>query len=141
METIVKTLEVVTTSARTHKNPKTRVISKEKTLPIGHTVRQGDVMITRHALGTKFKGLTATDNRQLAPGATVGSRHILRADKSLKIQNRKGAGVLQGPIVDAPEGFYLEHPTHAHMDCKLPGTYEVSYPRDFAAEGLQRRKD
>ena len=102
----------VSQSARTHQNPAVRVISKETTLPYGNTVRQGDVMLTRHPLGTEFKQVGAeTDNHQLAPGSTAGSRHILR--RGPMIQSRVGASVLTGPVVVAPVGFYLEHPDDA----------------------------
>lgn len=138
--TIEKTLELVSTSARTHADPKVRVVSQEKTWPIGCTARQGDVMITRHPMDKVFPDLTVTTNMQLAPGSSVGSRHVLLAG-SFVVFERKNADALHGPIIDAPEGFYLSHPTHGHIDCKLPGKYEVTYPRDLAAEGLQRRRD
>jgi hypothetical protein len=141
MTSALKTVETVASSARTHANPKTRVISKETTLPYGYTIRQGDVMLTRHPLGTALEQGDLTDNYQLAPGSTVGSRHVLRRDRRLVLRTRQGASPLQGPILEATEGFYLEHPTHAHVDCRLPGLYEITYPRDLAAEGLQRRKD
>ena len=132
------TLEAVAASARTHKNPETRVVTKESTLPYGCMIRQGDVMLTRHPLDKAITG-TLTTNMQLAPGASVGSRHILRAG-DLKVYARAG-NVLEGPLVVAPNGLYLEHPTHADVDCRLPGVYEVTYPRDFAAEGIARRRD
>lgn len=138
--TAITSVAAVSQSARTHQNPAVRVISKESTLPYGHTVRQGDVMLTRHPLGTEFKQVGAeTDNHQLAPGSTPGSRHILR--KGPTIKSRVGATVLTGPIVEAPAGFYLEHPRHGDIDCRLPGCYEVSYPRDFATEEITRRAD
>lgn len=136
----IQSVEVVSQSARTHQNPAVRVISKETSLPYGNTVRQGDVMLTRHPMGTVFKNVgPVTDNCQLAPGLTAGSRHILR--KGPTIYSRTGATVLTGPVVEAPNGFYLEHPRHGDMDCRLPGCYEVSYPRDLAAEGIARRAD
>lgn len=136
----IQSVEVVSQSARTHQNPAVRVISKETSLPYGNTVRQGDVMLTRHPLGTVFENVgPVTDNCQLAPGSTAGSRHILR--KGPTIYSRTGATVLTGPVVEAPNGFYLEHPRHGDMDCRLPGCYEVSYPRDLAAEGIARRAD
>lgn len=136
----LKSLQAVAQSARTHRNPAVRVITLEKTLPYGHTIRQGDVMLTRHPLGTVFPNLgPVTKERQLAPGSTPGSRHILR--EGTTIVSRSGADVLHGPIVEAPRGFYLEHPRHGDIDCKLPGSYEVTFPRDLAAEGLARRQD
>jgi len=134
----MQALELVAASARTHKDPSTRVISKETTLPYGCVIRQGDVMLTRHPLDHKVEG-TITNDMQLAPGASTGSRHILRHG-DIKVLARTG-NVLVGPAVVAPNGFYLEHPTHAHVDCRLPGVYEVTYPRDFAAEGIARRRD
>jgi hypothetical protein len=136
---ITTTLATVQSSARTHQNPETRLVSQEETLPVGCTIRQGDVMLTRHALKTKFKETAPTQNRQLAPGVSIGSRHVLRGGP--EVLTRLKATALQGPIVVAPQGFYLEHPTHGDIDCRLPGVYEVTYPRDFAAEGLQRRRD
>jgi hypothetical protein len=140
MTTALAVLEKVATSARTHKNPSTRVVTKESTLPYGKVIRQGDVMLRRHPIDKVFEDLIPETIRQLAPGESVGSRHVLR-EGNLKTFARKGATALQGPIVVAPEGFYLEHPTHAHVDCKLPGVYEVTYPRDMAAEGIARRAD
>ena len=137
---ILDTLNTVQSSARTHQNPNTRVVTQDSTLPMGCTIRQGDVMLTRRALGHSDSVKTVpTENRQLAPGDSIGSRHVLRAGPS--VFTRLEATALQGPLVEAPNGIYLEHPTHGDIDCRLPGCYEVTYPRDFGVEGLQRRRD
>jgi len=138
MPLALEAIQTVTQSARTHKNPETRVITKEAQLPYGKTIRQGDVYLTRHKLKTKLPDVgERTDNMQLAPGTTVGSRHVLRPG-NIVVRSRSG-GVRTGPVVEAPQGFYLEHPSHGHIDCRLPGLYVVTFPLDYATQ--RRRAD
>ncbi len=103
--------------------------------------RQGDVYIRRTPLTLK-SGPAASP--QLAPGDTVGSRHIVRmahlTEAGGSIIDRPG-DVLRGPEIYAPHGFIVDHPTHPQWDCRLPGNYEVHYPRDLSSTERQRRAD
>jgi len=130
--------EAVKSSARVGQSPETRVILKESQFPYGKLIRQGDIMLKRHPLGTNL-GTGAKAPRQLAPGAEVGSRHIVRAGPEVLL--RLKATELQGPVIVAPDGFYLEHPKHADFDVRLPGEYEVIFQLDLSAATLQRRRD
>lgn len=77
-----------------------------------------------------------TTNRQLAPGETRGSRHIIEGNVKLFVSSAKqpvrqfGAGdVLVGPVIVAHERCTLTHPEHAHFS--LPaGTYQSYYQMD-----------
>jgi hypothetical protein len=107
--------------------------------------RQGDVYLRRHALEAQHTlpigGEAPTT--QLAPGTTIGSRHIVETP-SAKVHLRKDATPLQGPIVVAPEGLLISHPKHADFDIRLPGCYEVTFPQDMDAaerEEIRRRRD
>lgn len=146
-DSILETLDRVSTSARTGANPETRVVRNETELGFGEYIRQGDVYIQRLPLNTELPGTSESKREnpaQLAPGNTVGSRHILRSVPEVKILDRVGQGELAGPVFYAPNGFYLEHPKHADVDCSLPGCYEVSFPVDKHADELgeiRRRRD
>jgi hypothetical protein len=140
--TIEKTLEAVQTSGRTNANPETRVIREEHQWPIGLYGRQGDVMLRRLDVGDAGKLIAKAKEaktRQIAPGNTQGSRHVVR-ENSARIYELEGADALTGPIVVAPEGFYLEHPTHADFDVSLPGCYQVTFPRDLAVEAQEEAR-
>ncbi len=130
--------EAVKSSARAGQSPETRILSAEAQFPYGKLVRQGDIMLKRHPLGTDL-GTGADAPRKLAPGAEIGSRHIVRPGPAVLLRLR--ATELQGPIIVAPTGFYLEHPKHADFDVRLPGVYEVTFQQDLSAEGLRRIRD
>ncbi len=103
----------------------------------GEAVRQGDIYVTR------LKTLPGHGNelaaRQLAPGASRGSRHC--AEGEVKIYAPPaGATPLTGPFIVATEGFRITHPEHAHFEMPA-GVYQVTYQRDFAREGLFRVED
>lgn len=117
----------------------TRVVSK---IAVGEFVRQGDVYLERIASLTE--GWTKTDNRQLAPGTSPGSRHVVGAGPALfvspEMTPRENVGRtvrLLGPQIEAKEAFVLEHPEHAHM--ALPaGCYQSSYQLDFQQQQAVR---
>lgn len=136
--------ERIRDNAKARATPKTRIINTEEKCPIGYHLRQGDVYMTRlpiHADLTVFGRLKPTDNRQVVPDDdSIGSRHILRPG-SAKLLKRLDGGPLDGPIIVAPDGFYLEHPTHGDFDVSLPGTYVITFPRDFSKEEIVRLRD
>ena len=135
-------LESIKSSARTHRNPKTRVVKEERQLPYNRRFAQGDVQIQRlENCPVDESQLVETTERQLAPGTSPGSRHILRADPNIRIFRIKDAGPLDGPVFYAPEGFYLSHPTHGDADVRLPGWYPVTFQADLNQEELTRLRD
>lgn len=110
---------------------------------IGEAVRQGDVYLTRLADLPDDRG-AATDNRQLAPGSTRGSRHIVAAQSDVTITAPpKGSTVLVGPVIESRSRLLVEHPEHGHIDLP-PGIYQTSFQRDYArerAEEIRRVQD
>lgn len=133
----MNTIESVKSSARKGCTPETRVVTEDM-FPYGKYVRQGDVMLKRHPLGTVF-ATSGDTGRQLAPGTEVGSKHIVRPGPL--VLARVGATPLQGAIIEAAEGLYVEHPKHAHFDIRCPGTYEVIFQQDLNSEEIRRVKD
>ena len=111
--------------AKSKADSKVRVVPS---IPIGKSIRQGDVYLTR--IKSLPKDFVETDNMQLAPGTTQGSRHIM---VNAKVYKNPKARNTEGPIVVAKERCLLEHPEHAHFD--LPaGTYQVTYQLDYATQ-------
>lgn len=134
--------KAVSENAKTKQNAKTRRIDDEAKWPYGKCFRQGDILLKRHPLKDyDFRDMKKREDHQLVDGTTVGSRHVILNAPGLKIWDRENADALTGPVVEAPNGFYLEHPTHGDVDCTLPGSYEVTFPRDFAAEEAKRLAD
>lgn len=96
---------------------------------VGQFVRQGDVYIERIP---KLSGWNQTENRQLAPGTSQGSRHMVVGEVDVfECPNTSGvtSGRLAGPQLDARAPFRVGHPEHADME--LPaGCYQVWYQTD-----------
>lgn len=118
----------------------------------GEAVRQGDVYLIKVSskadmyavLKSDFrqseKG-AVTQNMQLAPGTTKGSRHILASNPGLTVYApAKNADPLEGPFIEATEDFELTHPEHANF-LFGPGQYACIYQRDYAAEERRRVAD
>ena len=126
-----KTIEKLTTDAQAH----TADLRMVRTIAVDQWVRQGDICVQRISAHTKAK---PTDDRQLAPGTTKGSRHIVVGD--VTIYPPIGNDPLTGPTIHAPERFTVTHPEHA--DVSLPsGDYAVTYQRDYAQEERARVAD
>lgn len=112
-----------------------------RTCEIGDEIRQGDVYLYPVDPGIVEKlGLTEKTNeatRQLAPGTTQGSRHIIHGNVSIYPRN---GSPLEGPVLVMHERCEVRHPTHA--DVSFPSrTYEVLYPRDHEQEEINRIAD
>lgn len=104
-------------------------------ITVGEHARQGDVYIERIAKVNPNWKVSA--NRQLAPGTSPGSRHVVTVGPVLRISPeamprvRTSGGVrLLGPQIHAEKPFTVEHPEHAHL-CMPPGDYQVSYQLDY----------
>ena len=104
-------------------------------IPVGYHVRQGDVYVERLESFDKSQ-YHVTGNRQLAPGATRGSRHTVSDSVTVWEPNVKTEVVWQnngftmlGPVVESKERFTIAHPDHA--DFSVPGgCYQISYQID-----------
>lgn len=108
-----------------------------RSMKICEAIRQGDIYVTR--LGKLPEHGNELAARQLAPGASRGSRHC--AEGEVKIYAPPaGATPLTGPFIVATEGFRITHPEHAHFEMPA-GVYQVTYQRDFAREELARVND
>lgn len=125
MQTALQAHETISQAAK-ESRPELRQIEKIK---VGEAIRQGDVYLIR--IQRKPEGFTAkTNNRQLAPGTTQGSRHVLAAGPTIYAKP-KDADVLVGPVIVSKERFLLEHPEHAHFS--LPaGTYQCRYQQEWS---------
>lgn len=111
-------------------------------IAVGEYARQGDIYVERIAdvdmnwpLGT---------NRQLAPGTTQGSRHVVAGDVAIRTPpegqrvRRDGANArLLGPQLSSAGRVVITHPEHAHLDLP-PGCYQVSYQLDWARQQAVR---
>lgn len=104
-------------------------------IKVGEFARQGDVYLTR--IDGIDKDWQPNGNRQLAPGTSPGSRHVVTKGPVLHVSpeanpvDRTGGNVrLLGPQIHAEKPFTVEHPEHAHL-CMPPGNYQVSYQLDF----------
>jgi hypothetical protein len=109
-------------------------------IPMGKAIRQGDVYL-RRIEKVPSEAIHSTNDLQLAPGNTKGSRHILQQSSSLRMFiNPNETNALQGPIIVSDEKVVLTHPEHAHFT--LPaGIYSTTYQRDFAQEEIARVRD
>lgn len=132
MQTAIEAMKAIETAAATH-GPELRMV---RTMKVGQVVRQGDIYIERVAKIPQ--DATPRADRQLAPGSTQGSRHVVEGDATL--YDRLKASPLHGPLIDAPERFVVTHPEHAHVS--LPsGKYAVTFQRDYAQEEAARVQD
>lgn len=129
-----------------------------RTIEVGEHVRQGDCLIERLTRVPKVFSVRTT-NRQLAPGTTQGSRHVLGVAKTdwlgewsqpdqlphehevwilPKAEQEKQP--LVGPVIVITGRCVVTHPEHAHVS--LPsGTYGVTYERDLEREEIARVVD
>lgn len=113
-------------------------------------IRQGDIYVV--AIKAVLKGWPVTKNRQLAPGLSLGSRHVVegnvdvfapptpdtraqqqevggRVQTAIVTRRFWGFSILLGPQLVAADRFTITHPRHAHFS--LPaGVYQVAYQTD-----------
>lgn len=127
-------IERIKKSARSM--PEVRVIEDMK---IGQVVRQGDIYIERVA-AIEGRG-RILKSRQLAPGTTKGSRHIVGESEGVIIceskPSLKGKAAFQvGPAIEAKAGsdVVVSHPEHAWIKIKnlVAGFYQVFFQADYA---------
>jgi hypothetical protein len=122
------------------------------TMSSGDVVVQGDVYLVCLDAEPTITG--PANSRQLAPGTTQGSRHIVvgecdvltvDADSATEILNRlipatKPHDQFIGPLVRAPRGCEVTHPEHG--DRVLPaGTYLAVFQRSYLEQEVRRTQD
>ena len=115
------------------------------TLKVGEVCRQGDIYILRldkiENRGAEVK------SRQLAPGVSNGSRHIVAENPKVrlykcvpdlsrleKLWGLKLVPLQIGPAIEAKEVWSLTHPSHPFCNQFAAGTYLTIYQMDFATK-------
>lgn len=112
-----------------------------ESMKIGQVARQGDIYLER-TKSVEGKG-AVLKSRQLAPGTSKGSRHIVQEGKNIKLfsstPSLNGRFQFQvGPSIEAETEFSVTHPEHATL--KLPaGCFQVWFQADILRQ--QRVKD
>ena len=157
MTRAIEVLEDIRAAAEAVQSDETQAVG---TMSPGDMIRQGDVMIVC-LTGTKVKLGNGITDRQLAPGTSQGSRHVLEggceifaaADKSALIrQIHKIAPAtkallspdrdepLIGPIVRTKGECEITHPEHGNW--RVPGgeTLAIVYQRAFSDQ-VRRQED
>lgn len=152
--TATEALEQVQAAAEQIRNDETATVG---TVSPGDVIRQGDVMcvcITGH---TEDLMLKPTKRRQLAPGTSQGSRHVLvgecrvytvtnpraclaaiaRAFAPLKLDLHKE---LLGPVFISDGTVTLDHPEHGNRVLPAGETFAVVYQRALAEEEARVRR-
>lgn len=101
------------------------------------TYAQGDVYITR--LDALPSGVTEMKDmqRQLAPGETQGSRHLLRHLDGVKMYKRNSAQECDGPVLQLTQVNDIEHPEHGNLCNIAPGFYAITYQQ--TGDQMRRR--
>jgi hypothetical protein len=122
------------------------------TMSPGDVVRQGDLYIT--CLDSEPPDGVPAGTRQLAPGTTRGSRHIVEGDCDvLRVPDAAAIAALRrvipgvaprqfvGPVIRARGPVRLTHPEHG--DRTLPGDacYLVTYQRSWSPLTMRRQLD
>ncbi len=115
--------------------PEPRVIQGMK---VGEVVRQGDIYVERIA-AIEGKG-GAVASRQLAPGTTKGSRHIVAESAGVKLWVSKptlgGKSAFQvGPAIECKGDLTITHPEHAWLKIvggKVAQLFQVWFQADWS---------
>lgn len=128
-------------------------VARVGTMSVGDVVRQGDVYIV--CIGKLPRSLKKSANRQLAPGTTQGSRHVLVGNCEVYESTDKGEVVelirsavnsddihaeLIGPVFKSLSELEVDHPEHGNRVLPADEVYAVYYQRQFAEE-IRRVRD
>ena len=126
MKTAQEVITAIESLARAHRSDARKVMS----MAFGEIVRQGDVYLTRV---DHLPDGEVCEERQLAPGNTKGSRHIVSESTDCVIVTPRRSSPLIGPCIESRSRLIVEHPEHGWLDLP-PGIYQVTYQRDYAKE-------
>lgn len=136
MKTAQEAFEMIRLTADEKAVSEIRFIKK---MEIGQVVRQGDIYI--HCVGDKHPHGDKTNNRQLAPGSTQGSRHTVEGNVDVfngTTAPEWASRALIGPYIYGKERFVVPHPEHAHVSLPSNG-YQITYQLD--AQTMMRVDD
>jgi hypothetical protein len=111
-----------------------------ESVSIGDNIRQGDIFLI--CIETMPSG-TPVQDRQLAPGTTQGSRHVLSGD--CEIVKRSGSftapgesdpvhEALVGPAFQCRKGCTVEHPEHGNWALPNGSVWQVTFQQAYADE-------
>lgn len=130
MKTVTEALIEMRKSVETLDASKTERINAPS---LGDVVRQGDIYLT---CINKITGGKETENRQLAPGNTQGSRHILAGKVTVYegVSFNQMPSVLVGPAFKCNSDVTVEHPEHGHKVLPEGTVWQVTYQRAMADE-------
>lgn len=118
------------------------------------TVRQGDVYFRPYGRRKQLSYAFARGNvtvkktafteeirdRQLAPGTTQGSRHIVEGDGVRIYRDPTNRHPLIGVLLVVEQRCTITHPEHAHISLP-PGEYQVSFQDDVMQNEISRVRD
>lgn len=140
--------EAIQHHAEALSSPEVRHVERADT-----AVRQGDVYLRpyrgqsltyRYARGQVIiDRATATEeiqDRQLAPGTTQGSRHIVEGQGVRLFRHARPNHPLIGPVLVVTDRCTITHPEHAHISLP-PGEWQVTYQDDLMQEEIARVRD
>lgn len=136
MKTVTQALTELRQSVESLDAAKTERISAPS---LGDVVRQGDIYLV---CVDKVSGGKETKDRQLAPGSTQGSRHILKGDVTVYegVSFRQMHQALVGPAFKCNSDVTVEHPEHGHKVLPEGTVWQVTYQRAMADE-IRRVQD
>lgn len=134
----IAAIERIKQSARSM--PEVRVVS----LKIGEVARQGDIYLERvSAIQGRGKQIAS---RQLAPGTSKGSRHIVAESEAVTIWESKpdlnGKAAFQvGPAIECKGDLTITHPEHAWIKIAVGNVtqfFQVIFQADYARKERAR---
>jgi len=148
MHTAIQAHEAIHHHAQTQSSPEVRRVESADTC-----VRQGDVYLRpyrgepltyHYARGEiSVERDTATEeiqDRQLAPGTTQGSRHIVEGGGVRLFRHPRQDHPLIGPVLVVTSRCTVTHPEHAHISLP-PGEWQVTYQDDLMQQEIARVRD
>ena len=113
--------------AKANADPSPRVMTE---WPVGSWTRQGDITI--HRVADDHKRGPMAKSKQLAIGDSRGARHIIQGASKIYqgVQlppASTDARTPLGPLFVVTASEVIDHPTHANIDIRVPGVYQVTY--------------
>ena len=135
-KTAIQALETVKKSAEKMHSAKTERIGSPS---LGDVVRQGDVYLV--CIDRLPEG-KETKDRQLAPGNTQGSRHIMEGDVTMVtgVRFKDFNSALVGPAFKCNSDATVTHPEHGNKVLPQDTVWQVVYQQAFAEE-IRRVQD
>jgi hypothetical protein len=140
MKTVTQALQEMRQSVENMVASKTERIGSPS---LGDVVRQGDIYLV--CVDKSDVGRVKTKNRQLAPGETQGSRHILLGDVEIyEVESFSGESMLIGGVevntaLIGPSFMCIgevevDHPEHGNRILPEDTCWRVVYQQAFADE-------